>query len=130
MAIHKGSEGVVKVGTDTIAEVLEWSINESADTIETTNLAATARTYVAGKPGASGSISCNWDETDTAGQGAMTPGATVVLNLYPEGSGAAATFVTCSALITSIDRASGGGDGIVSASFNFTASGAVTWSTV
>ena len=36
MAVHKGSEGVVKVGANTIAEVLDWSLNESADTIETT----------------------------------------------------------------------------------------------
>jgi len=130
MAIHKGSEGVVKVGTSTIAEVLEWSLNQSADVIETTNLAAAARTYVAGKPGASGSISCHWDETDTAGQGAMTPASTVVLNLFPEGDVSGDTTASCSAVITSIDYASGGGDGIVSASFNFTVSGAVTWSTV
>ena len=130
MAVHKGSEGVVKVGSNTIAEVLDWSLNESADTIETTNLAATAKTYVAGKPGGSGSVSCHWDETDTSGQGALTAGATVVLNVYPESTGSGATFSSFDALVTSIDRASGGGEGIVSATFNFTASGAVTWSTV
>jgi len=130
MAVHKGSEGVVKVGSNTIAEVLDWSLNESADTIETTNLAATAKTYVAGKPGGSGSVSCHWDETDTSGQGALTAGATVTLNVYPEGADSGDTYAAFSALITSIDRASGGGEGIVSATFNFTASGAVTWSTV
>ena len=31
MAIHKGSDGVVKVGSSTIAEVMEWSLNEQSD---------------------------------------------------------------------------------------------------
>lgn len=130
MAIHKGSEGVVKVGTATIAEVTEWSLNEQSDPIETTNLAATARTYVAGKPSASGSITCHFDSADTSGQGAMTPGSTVSLNLFPNGDGNGNTAASFSALITSIDRASGGGDGIVSAAYNFTASGSVAWATV
>ena len=128
MAIHKGSEGAVKVGTSTIAEVMEWSLNEQSDPIETTNLAATSRTYLAGKPSASGSITCHFDDADTDGQGAMTPGATLTLNLFPAGAGANDTTATFSALISSIDRASGGGDGIVASTFNFTVSGAVAWS--
>ena len=47
MASHKGSEGVVKVGNVTVAEVTGFSFDETADTIETTALANSARSYVA-----------------------------------------------------------------------------------
>lgn len=34
MAIHKGSEGTVKVGSNAIANIRSYSIEESADTLE------------------------------------------------------------------------------------------------
>ena len=61
MAIHKGSEGVAKIGTSTIAEVKDWSISESADTIDTSSMGDTARTKVAGLTSASGSMTAMWD---------------------------------------------------------------------
>ena len=36
MATHKGSEGVVKVGANAVAEVTGFSVDETADTIENT----------------------------------------------------------------------------------------------
>ena len=47
MAVHKGSEGVVKVGSNTVAEVTAFSFDETADTIESTALSNSARSYVA-----------------------------------------------------------------------------------
>ena len=35
MAIHKGSEGTVHVGTDAIAEIKSYSVEETSDTIDT-----------------------------------------------------------------------------------------------
>ena len=101
MAVHKGSEGVVKVGSDTVAEVTGFSFDETSDTIESTALSNTARSYVADYVTFSGTVDCMWDETDTNGQGSMTVGSTVTLNLYPEGSGSGATYYTGSAIITS-----------------------------
>ncbi len=126
MAIHKGEEGVVKVGANTVAETTDWSFTQSVDPIETTNLASTARTYVAGKPSGSGSVTCHWDETDTSGQGALDIGNTVSLSLYPGGS--SVSGASFSAIITTVDFASGGNDGLAGATFNFQVSGAVTWS--
>ena len=34
MAITRGKDGVVKVGTSTIAEVVDWGLDQTADTIE------------------------------------------------------------------------------------------------
>lgn len=130
MAITRGKDGVVKIGTNTIAEVVDWNLDQTADVIETTSLTATARTYTPGKTAGTGSITTNWDETDSNGQGAMTTGAIVALKLYPEGDAGGDTFYAFSGIITSIGQASGGSDGIVSAVYGFTVSGAITLATV
>ena len=129
MAVHKGSEGVVKVGSNTDAEVTAFSFDETVDTIESTALSNSARSYVADYVGFTGTVDCMWDETDTSGQGAMTVGSTVTLNLYPEGSASSATYYTGSAIITSISRANAMGS-IVTASFSFTGTNALTSATV
>lgn len=128
MATHKGSEGIVKIGTNTVAEVTGFSFDETADTIEDTELSDSARTYVSDLTSFSGSIDCMWDETDTTGQGAMTAGASVTLNLYPEGASTGDTYYSGTALITSISRANAIG-AMVTASFSFQGTGALTAST-
>tara|TARA_R110000744_G_scaffold199886_5_gene319014 strand:- start:397 stop:789 length:393 start_codon:yes stop_codon:yes gene_type:complete len=125
MANHKGSEGVVKIGSDTIAEVKDWSFDETADTTEDTVMGDAARTRKSTLTSASGSINAFWDETDTAGQVAMSAGSEVALKLYPEGATTGDTFYSMSALITSVSR-SATFDGMVEASFSFESNGAVT----
>ncbi len=129
MANHTGSEGVVKVGSNTIAEVRDWSLDETADTIEDTAMGDSARTKKAGLTSASGSVNCYWDETDTSGQGAMTVGSEVTLNLYPEGATSGDTYATGSAIITSAGK-SATLDGMVESTFSFEVNGAITWGTV
>ena len=129
MATHKGSEGVVKVGSNTVAEVRDWSITISADTVEDTTMGDSARTYKPSLTSASGSISCFWDETDSTGQGAMTAGSEVTLNLYPEGAASSAIYYTVPAIITE-EGASASFDGMVEATFSFAASDEVTKETV
>jgi hypothetical protein len=129
MANHTGSEGVVKVGANTVAEVRDWSLSETADTIEDTSMGDSARTRKPGLTSASGSISAFWDEADTTGQGAMTVGAEVTLNLYPEGATSGDTYASLSAIITEAG-VSASFDGMVEATFAFEANGAVTWDTV
>ena len=128
MAVHKGSEGYVKVGVNTVAEVQNWSLTETAETIDTSSMGDTARSYVPSLTTASGSIAVRWDETDTSGQGAMTVGAEVTLNLYPEGSDTGDTYATMSAIITEAG-VSASFDGLVESSFSFQVNGAVTWDT-
>ena len=129
MATHKGSEGLVKIGSNTVAEVTGFSFDETADTIEDTELSDSARTYVTDYTSSSGSVDCMWDETDTTGQGAMTIGSSVTLNLYPEGSDSGDTYYTVTALITGINRANAMGS-MVTASFSFQGTGAMTSTTV
>jgi len=129
MAIHKGSEGVAKVGANIIAEVKDWSISESADTIDTSKMGDTARTKVVGLTSASGSMTAMWDETDTTGQGAMTIGAEVALKLYPEGAVTGDKYAALQAIITE-KGVSTTLDGVVETSISFEANGAVTWDDV
>ena len=128
MAVHTGSEGTVKVGANAIAELKSYTIEESGDTIETTALGDTSRTYVAGLKTFSGTIEVYWDETDTDGQEALTTGATVSLNFFPMGS-VAGTYYTGSAIVTAISI-SGTTDGTVDRSFTVQGTGALSITTV
>tara|TARA_R100000353_G_scaffold173734_1_gene140391 strand:+ start:89 stop:478 length:390 start_codon:yes stop_codon:yes gene_type:complete len=129
MATHKGSEGVVKVGTNTVAEVRSYSIDESADVLEDTSMGDSAKTYLASLTSFSGSLDVFWDETDTSGQGALTVGSSVTLNVYPEGADSGDTYYSGTALVTGVSR-SGSFDGMVEASITVQGSGALTQSTV
>ena len=129
MANHKGSEGTAKIGSNVIQEVKDWSVSESAETIDDTTLGDTARTKTVGLTSASGSMTAFWDETDTTGQGAMTVGAEVALKLYPEGATTGDTFASLSAIITE-KGVSTTLDGMVETSMSFEANGVVTWAAV
>lgn len=131
MANHLGSEGVVKIGANTMAELRSWEITETADTIEDTTLSDTYRTYQTGLKAWSGRATCFWDEADTTGQMALTAGASVTLNVYPEGATPATseTYYTGTALVTSV-QLSAQTNGMVEAQFNFTGTGTLSRSTL
>jgi hypothetical protein len=129
MATHAGSEGTVKVGSNAIAEIRSFSLEETADTLEDTTMGDTARTYKSSLTTFTGSVDVFWDETDTSGQGALTIGASVTLNVYPEGDTAGDTYYTGSAIVTGVTRSSSF-DGLVEASITVQGSGALTASTV
>ena len=130
MATHKGSEGIVKVGSsNVVAEIRSYSIEESADTLEDTSMGDSAKTYKASLTSFSGSLDVFWDETDTSGQGALSIGAEVTLNFYPEGDTAGDTYYTGSAIVTGVSRTASY-DGLVEASISVQGNGALTESTV
>jgi len=129
MATHTGSEGTVKVGANAIAEIRSFSIEESADTLEDTSMGDTARTYKSSLTNFTGTVDVFWDETDTTGQGALSIGSEVTLNLYPEGDTTGDTYYTGTAIVTgrSINSSF---DGLVEMSISVQGSGALTETTV
>tara|TARA_R100001460_G_scaffold39764_1_gene74679 strand:+ start:4523 stop:4924 length:402 start_codon:yes stop_codon:yes gene_type:complete len=133
MATHTGSEGTVKVGTagsDTaIAEIRSFSIEETADTLETTSMGDTARTYVPSLKQFTGSVDVFWDETNTGGQTALTVGASVTLNLYPEGATSGDTYYGGTAIVTG-RTINSTFDGLVEMTISVQGSGALTETTV
>ena len=129
MATHAGSEGTVKVGSDAIAEIRSFSIEESADTLEDTSMGDSARTYKPSLTTYTGTIDVLWDEEDTAGQGALTIGAEVTLGLYPEGDTSGDTYLSGSAIVTG-RSVNSSYDGLVEMSISVQGSGALTQTTV
>jgi len=129
MAVHKGSEGTVKVGSNAIANIRSYSIEESADTLEQTVMGNTSRAYAASLSTFSGSVDVYWDETDTSGQGALTIGAEVTLNFYPEGDASGDTYYTGTAIVTGITRTASF-DGNIEASISVQGDGALSETTV
>lgn len=129
MATHAGSEGKVFIGTSQVAEVKSWSLEVTSDTVDASIIGTQWRKNQATIKSWSGSFDAFWDETDTTGQGALEVGATVTLNLYPEGNASGATYWTGDAIVTSIAY-SGSFDGIVEATFSFTGTGALDEETV
>jgi predicted secreted protein len=128
MATHKGSEGTVKIGSNAIAEVRTWSINQTADTIEDTTMGDSARTYQSSLNTWDGSVDVFWDETDTTGQGACTIGTSITLNVYPEGAATGDTYFSGTALVTGISRTASF-DGMIESSITFKGTGALSIST-
>ena len=129
MATHTGSEGTVKVGSDAIAEIRSFSIEETADTLEDTSMGDTARTYKPSLTTFTGSIDVLWDETDTTGQGALTNGTEVELNLYPEGDTSGDTYYSGNAIVTG-RTINSSYDGLVEMSISVQGNGALTETTV
>nr|BAR33992.1 phage major tail protein 2 [uncultured Mediterranean phage uvMED] len=128
MATHNGSEGLVHVGTDAVGELRSWQFTENANMIDTTVLSDTAQTFSAGSTSWSGSAECFLDETDTA-QTALTIGSSATLKFYFEGSTSGDKYYTGTGLVESVDR-SAAQDDIVSVSFSFRGTGALTLATV
>ena len=129
MANHHGSEGVVRVGANTVAEVTGFSFTETAEYAEDTTLADTTKTYnVTAIKSWNGSVTAFWDETDTTGQIALAPGANVSLVLAPEGVTGADTRYSGNALVTEITRNVQRG-AITEVTFNFIGNGALTAAT-
>ena len=129
MATHKGSEGTVKVGSNAVAEIRSYSIEESADTLEDTSMGDSARSYKPSLTSFSGSLDVFWDETDVDGQGALSIGSEVTLNVYPEGDTTGDTYYTGSAIVTGVSR-SASFDGLIEASVSVQGNGALTSTTV
>lgn len=129
MATHHGSEGLVKIGANTVGEVTGFSFTQTAEYAEDTTLSDTAKTYnVTAITAWNGSVTAFWDETDTNGQLAFVTGANVALKLYPEGATTGDTYYYGDALVTEITRNVQRG-AITEISFNFVGNGALTTGT-
>ena len=129
MATHSGSEGKVFVGSNQIAEVKSWSLEVTADTVDASTIGSQWRKNQATIKSWAGSFDAFWDEADSKGQGALTAGKTVTLNLYPEGDEEGNTYFTGSVIITSISYKASF-DGLVEAGFSFTGTDALIQSIV
>ena len=127
MAAIAGKGGSARLGLNTIAEVTSWSLDISADMLDSTSLGDTWREFVAGLNGATGSVEVKWDVvTDTNGQAALQTaflaGTTVTLDLYTN----ATKYYSGSAYISSLSIEEPVED-LVTATFEAQFTGVVTY---
>ena len=127
MAVRHGKDGVIKQGSNTIASVTSWKMSEKAATADKSALGDTYESHVIGLLSGDGSIDCLLDPADTAQQ-ALTVGASVTLNLYPQGTTATNKYLTFTATVTGIDF-SGSITEPSKRSFSFKANGTITENT-
>lgn len=128
MPTHTGSEGTVHVGTNAVAEIRSYNVNENADTIEDTAMGDTARTYKPSLTSFDGTLDVFWDETDTNGQVALAIGAEVTIKFYPEGAASGDTYYSGTAIVTS-RSINASFDGMVEMSIGVQGTGALTTAT-
>lgn len=129
MAVTKGNDGVVRVdelgqpsGSIAVAEIKSWSVEENADTLETTTMGDSARTYLPSIKGWSGSIDVLWDSSYDAGDN-LTIGNQILIDFYPVDSPTGDVFGgTCT--ITGINISSSF-DGMVEASITVQGTGSL-----
>jgi hypothetical protein len=129
MATFSGSDGVILVGTNQVAEVRSYSIDETMDTLEDTSMGDTSRTYKTSLKSFSGSADVFFDDTDTSGQGGLTVGTSATLNIQMEGNTTGDHKLSGTVLVTG-RTITASFDGLFEASITFQGTGALTESTV
>ena len=127
MATHTGSEGLVKISSTTIGELRSYTLENTADTIEDTQMGDASRTFKVGLKGFSGSASLFFDEAD-AGQLLIVVGTEIAIKVFPEGASSGDKFYEGNAVVTAYNI-SASFDGMVEAELTFTGTGTLTLST-
>ena len=124
MAVHHGKEGEVVVGGSAVGELVSFTLETTGDVVESTKMADSAKTFVAGRTSFSGTLEMHFDETDSA-QTQMTAGTTLTFKLLPEGSTSGDRKFEGSGIVTgmSVNQPL---DGVVARSVTFQGTGALT----
>lgn len=99
MAIH-GRSGAVKLSGVTVAQVTSFSYDEKADSLETTAMGDSNKSYATGLVDGSGSLECRFVNTDysaNTGQGiglnALRAGTVISVSLIPASATTTGMFV-------------------------------------
>ena len=124
MAVHHGKSGEVAIGGTGVGELTSFTLETTGDVVESTKMADSANTFVAGRTSFSGTLEMHFDETDSA-QTQMTAGTTLSFKLLPEGSTSGDRKFEGSGIVTgmSVNQPL---DGVVARSVTFQGTGALT----
>lgn len=129
MGTHIGNEGTVKIGSNVLAEVKSFTVTERVATADDSALSDEWDTHLVGSKSWEGQVTCGFDETDTNGQEALTVGASVTLNLYPEGASSGDWYMSGTASVTEVGHANNR-NGQIERTFRFQGNGALSRTTV
>ena len=133
MATYFGSDGSCKVVTSggspaSLGELLSWSITMTSDTVDSTTMGDTNRTYVAGLATGTASLSLFLDPDDAA-QNDLLQRDSVDAEFYAEGEAAGDTKYTGTFIVTSVARGATH-DGLATLEVEMQLTGALTIGTV
>jgi len=108
MATYFGSDGDCKVVTTggspaSIGELLSWSLTMTSDTVDSTTMGLTNRTYVAGLATGTASISCYLDP-DNAAQVDLLQRDSVDAEFYSEGNTSGDVKLSGTFIVTSVAK--------------------------
>jgi predicted secreted protein len=135
MAILTGNDGKVRVGSTDLAAVRSFSIEQTADTIETSSMGTDVRTYVKGMSTWSGSADIYFDETEAntltatlnmCASGHAVGGAASAIKLVLADGGGDDKWYSGNVLITGF-TVNSSMDGMVEASISFQGSGVLSY---
>lgn len=129
MATNIGKDGAVYSGSNAVAEIKDWSLETTSETVDTTVMGDDWMTHTATQKSWTASFTANWDPSDTTGQQTLTEGASVTLKLYPTGNTSSNIEWSGTATITSVSKTASF-DGMVEASFSAQGDGALAEATV
>lgn len=132
MGTHWGKGGVVKSGANAVAEIDEWEFSQTVDPVIDTAMGDADETHIAGSgiKKWTGSLNCHWSDNDTNGQDTLTVGASVTLELYPDGTASGAIYWTGTASIIERGMTVKKDGETTRVSFRFMGNGALTKSAV
>lgn len=133
MATYFGSDGSCKVVTDggtpaSLGELLSWSLTMTSDTVDTTTMGDTNRTYVSGLATGTASLSLFWDPDDDAQQD-LVQRDKIQAEFYGEGNTSGDTKYSGDFLVTSVARGTTH-DGLATLECELQLTGALTIGTV
>ncbi len=121
MAVLKGYQGNIKVGGVTIGEMSDWSLDVSADIVDTSAFSDEWKKKVGTQKDWTGNCSGRLDTTN-AGQSALIVGSEVTLQFYIDDI----HYYEGDAIVESISR-SAAVAGTIDVTFNFTGNGELTY---
>ena len=140
MALITGNDGSLVVGSTTVAALRNFSIEQTADTIETTTMGKNVRTYLKGMASWSGSADIYFDDADvtsststffpSVGVGITSTGQVgdvpVTLKAYINDGASNDLGFTGTVVVTGF-TVNSAMDGVVEASISFQGSGPVNF---
>lgn len=128
MAVGHGLSGVLKSGSNTVGQLQNIKAGTKINLDSKAVMGDTWDTFLTGLSTGQVSADCLFDPADTLGQEGLTLGASVTLNVYPQGSSTGKKYLIVPALVESID-VDVPMNGPVKRSFGARVNGAVTWGT-
>lgn len=137
MSSFVGNAGAIKINGAAVAEVRNYSIEMTSDTIENTTMGDSTRQYVKGLSSFSGSADVYWDPAHFTGTNnidgeifASVGDTGTSIAIYPEGDvGAGSDKIMTGDIIVTGYTINGSMDGMIEASISFQGTGALTYAT-